>query len=403
MRSIAANYKKPSSVLSNPLSVLRKERAFVIAFLFGNFVIGTGVMLVPGLLIVLSNELGATVPQTALLITVAAIGMCIGSPVLATLTSRIDRRTLLTGSLAFYAFGHALCAFAPSLTMLIIVRSVTMMGAAVFTPQAAATLGLVIAPERRAAAITAVFLGWSVASVFGSPASAWLGAHIGWRWTFGVFACVCVIGVVWVHRVVPRGLHGASLSTAAWLRVAKHPALIAILVVTAASASGQFTTFAYIAPFVGTLLDPSPNTLSLALVLFGAAGIAGNIWATRRIGKSGASSNVAISLISMCLGMTILVAFGSTPIAFVVGTVAWGAGIFANNSSQQARLVVASPELSGASIALNTSMIYLGQAVGTTVGGAVIASVGYRWLPLVGAVVLGGALLLSWRAEGRRG
>ena len=124
--------------MSNPLSVLRKERAFVIAFLFGNFVIGTGVMLVPGLLIVLSNDLGATVPQTALLITVAAIGMCIGSPVLATLTSRIDRRTLLTGSLAFYAFGHALCAFAPSLTMLIIVRSVTMMGAAVFTPQAAA-------------------------------------------------------------------------------------------------------------------------------------------------------------------------------------------------------------------------------------------------------------------------
>ena len=380
---------------------MHQERAFVLAFLFGNFVIGTGVMLVPGLLVVLSNDLAATVPQTALLITIAAIGMCIGSPVLATLTSRIDRRTLLTASLALYAVGHALCAFAPNLTLLIIVRSVTMMGAAVFTPQAAATLGLVIAPERRAAAITAVFLGWSVASVFGSPAAAWLGAHIGWRWTFGVFALVCVMGVVWVYRVVPSGLHGAALSRDAWMRVLKHPALIAILLVTAASASGQFTTFAYIAPFIGTLLDPSPNTLSLALVLFGAAGIAGNVWATRRIAKAGAASNVAISLISMLLGMTALAILGSWFIACLVGIVAWGAGIFANNSSQQARLVVASPELSGASIALNTSMIYLGQAIGTTFGGAVIASVGYRWLPLCGAVVLAGALMLSWRAERR--
>lgn len=358
-------------------------------------------MLVPGLLVVLANDLGASVPQTALLITIAAIGMCIGSPVLATLTSRIDRRTLLTGSLALYAVGHALCALAPNLTALIIVRSVTMMGAAVFTPQAAATLSLVIAPERRGAAITGIFLGWSVASVFGSPAAAWLGAHIGWRWTFGVFALVCMIGVAWVYRVVPRGLHGVALSTEAWMRVLKHPALTAILLVTAASASGQFTTFAYIAPFVATLIDPSPNTLSLALVLFGAAGISGNVWATRRIGRAGASSNVAISLISMLIGMIILATFGSWPIACLVGIAAWGAGIFANNSSQQARLLMASPELSGASIALNTSMIYLGQAIGTTVGGAVIAGAGYGWLPACGAVVLAGALVLSWRAERR--
>lgn len=358
-------------------------------------------MLVPGLLVVVSTDLGTSVPQTALLITIAAIGMCIGSPLLATLTSRIERRTLLAGSLALYAVGHALCAFAPNLTMLIIVRSVTMMGAAVFTPQAAATLGLVIAPGRRAAAITAVFLGWSVASVFGSPAAAWLGAHIGWRWTFAAFALVCVIGVLWVYRVVPRGLHGASLSRDAWIRVAKHPALIAILLVTAASASGQFTTFAYIAPFIGVLLDPSPNTLSLALVLFGAAGIAGNVWATRRIARTGAASNVSISLLSMLLGMTVLALLGSWLIACLAGIVAWGAGIFANNSSQQARLVMASPELSGASIALNTSMIYLGQAIGTTFGGAVIAGLGYRWLPACGAVVLVVALMLSRRAERR--
>ncbi len=355
-------------------------------------------MMAPGLLIVLSNDLGATVPQTALTITIAAIAMCFGSPILATLTSQIDRRTVLAGSLALYAIGHALCAFAPNLTTLIALRTITLLGAAIFTPQAAATLGIVIAPERRSAAITAVFLGWSVASVAGSPISAWLGANVGWRGTFGWFAGLCLIGVVWVFRVVPKGLHGAPLSRDAWIQVAKHPALIAILLVTMVSGSGQFTTFAYIAPYVANTLDPSPNTLSLALVLFGLAGVIGNVWATRRIGQHGATSNVTISMISMCAGMLTLAAAGSIWIGFVVGALTWGAGVFANNSSQQARLVGASPELAGASIALNTSMIYLGQAIGTSVGGAVISSVGYRWLPLIGAVVLLCALALSYRA-----
>ncbi len=385
---------------SNPVSASRVgERSFVNAFLFGNFLIGTGVMLAPGLLLVLASDLGTTVPQTALLITIAAVVMCFGSPILATLTSRLDRRSVLTGSLALYAAGHALCALAPNLTTLIIIRSVTLLGAAVFTPQAAATLGLVIAPERRAAAITAVFLGWSVASVFGSPAAAWLGAHIGWRGTFALFAAFSVIGVVWVWRIVPRGLHGTSLSREAWMRVLRHPTLISILLVTVVGASGQFTTFAYIAPYVGATLDSSPNTLTLALMLFGFAGVVGNVWATRRIATAGASSNVAISLVSMAVGMIVLAVSGSWLAAFIVGALAWGGGVFANNSSQQARLVAASPALSGASIALNTSMIYLGQALGTTMGGAVIAASGYRWLPLCGALVLALALLLSWRVD----
>jgi MFS transporter, DHA1 family, inner membrane transport protein len=108
-----------------------------------------------------------------------------------------------------------------------------------------------------------------------------------------------------------------------------------------------------------------------------------------------------ISLLSMCAGMATLAVFGDWIGAIVVGMLAWGAGIFANNSSQQARLVMASPELSGASVALNTSMIYLGQAFGTTLGGAVIAQAGYRWLPACGAAVLILALWLSWRADRR--
>lgn len=355
-------------------------------------------MMAPGLLVVLSNDFAATVPQTALLITVAAMAMCFGSPILATLTSSVDRRSVLAGSLALYAVGHALCAFAPNLPTLIAVRTVTLLGAAVFTPQAAAALGLVVPLERRAGAITTIFLGWSVASVAGTPMSAWLGAHIGWRSTFSLFALLCVIAVGWTLRVMPRGLYGASLSRDAWGRVFQHPALVTILLVTAVSASGQFITFAYIAPYVGFTLDHSPNTLSIALVLFGMAGVIGNIWATRRISRVGAASNVQISLVAMAVGMLTLAFVGAWWAGFVVGALVWGTGVFANNSSQQARLVAVAPELAGASIALNTSMIYFGQALGTSGGALIIANATYHWLPVAGAGVLIIALVLSVRA-----
>jgi MFS transporter, DHA1 family, inner membrane transport protein len=377
---------------------MNTHKHLIAALLFGNFLIGTGVMFGAGLLLPIASEFNLSAPQAGWLITVGAVGICFCSPLLATMTSRLDRQHILAASLALYAVGHVVCAVMPTFWSLVIARAITLLGAALFTPQAAATVGLILPPEKRAAGITSIFLGWSVASVVGVPLSAWIGAHLGWRITYAGFGLFALIGVIWVWRVIPAGLTGTSLSIEAWIRVAKHPALIAILLVTAASASGQFTTFAYIAPFTAALLSTAPSALTIGLFIFGAAGVVGNVLATRSIAMRGASFNVTLSIASMMVGMAIMTLFASHWIGYAIAAIAWGGGIFANNSSQQARLAGASPELAGVSIALNTSMIYLGQAVGTTLGGAVITGAGMRWLPLVGGTVLCFALLLSLRA-----
>jgi MFS transporter, DHA1 family, inner membrane transport protein len=377
---------------------MNTHKRLIAALLFGNFLIGTGVMFGAGLLLPIASEFNLSAPQAGWLITVGAVGICFCSPLLATMTSRLDRQHVLAASLALYAAGHVVCALMPTFWSLVVARAITLLGAALFTPQAAATVGLILPPEKRAAGITSIFLGWSVASVVGVPLSAWIGAHLGWRITYAGFGLFALIGVIWVWRVIPAGLTGTSLSIDAWMRVAKHPALIAILLVTAASASGQFTTFAYIAPFTAALLSTAPSALTIGLFIFGAAGVVGNVLATRSIAVRGASFNVTLSIASMMAGMAIMTLFASHWIGYAIAAIAWGGGIFANNSSQQARLAGASPELAGVSIALNTSMIYLGQAVGTTLGGAVITGAGMRWLPLVGGTVLCFALLLSLRA-----
>ncbi|MDE2048904.1 MAG: MFS transporter, partial [Betaproteobacteria bacterium] len=116
---------------------------------------------------------------------------------------------------------------------------------------------------------------------------------------------------------------------------------------------------------------------------------------------SGPALTVHLANASMAAGLALLPVLGATVLGYAACSVLWGLGIFASNSSQQARLAAAAPALAGASIALNTSMIYLGQALGTTLGGAVIAGSGYAPLPLVAAGVLVGAVLLSWRAAWR--
>ncbi len=375
------------------------ERNTLWAFLFGNFLIGTGVMLVPGLLVELATDLNVSVPAAGMLISIGAIVIGLTAPVLAGVTAAWDRRLLLAGSLVFYATGFLLSALMPNYASLLPVRAICLLGAGVFTPQAAATLALMLPIERRARGITFIFLGWSLASVVGLPLGAWLGAHFGWRWTLGGFALPCILGALWVWQVVPRGLKATPLPLAAWIKVAKHPTLLAILLVTVCSASGQFTTWAYLAPLVKFKLQASPAVFSGLLVWMGSFGLIGNLLATRAAARTGPALSVHVANVLMALGLFGLFFFGGTLIGFVLCAVLWGLGIFAGNSSQQARLAIASPELAGASIALNTSMIYLGQAIGTSIGGAVIVATGYHWLPLMASIVLLGAIALSLRAS----
>ncbi|NUP86506.1 MAG: MFS transporter, partial [Burkholderiaceae bacterium] len=139
------------------------------ALLYGNFTIGCGVMVTAGTLNDLARALQVSVPVAGQLISVAAVVMAIGAPTLAALVAGFDRRRLLAFALAWYAVGHALSALMPGYGALLPVRALTMLAAAVFTPQAAAAISVMVPPEQRGRAITFVFLGWSVSSVLGMP------------------------------------------------------------------------------------------------------------------------------------------------------------------------------------------------------------------------------------------
>jgi len=364
------------------------------ALLAGNFVIGTGVMVVPGTLNEISASLSVTAATAGQLITAAAAVMCVGAPLLAAAVAGWDRRQLLALTLLWYAFGHVACALMPSFGALLPVRMLTVIAPAIFTPQAAACAGLLVPPEHRGRAVTFVFLGWSMASVLGLPIGALIGGHLGWRMAFGAIAALSVASATSVWLTLPNGIRPAALTAAAWSRVLRSPVLMGIVSVTALQGAGQFVLFSYFGPILKQSYGADATTLSVMWALFGVCGLVGNMLVSRFIDRVGAGRMVLVTTLLISLSL-LLWPMASTLALLAAVLVPWGLGCFAANSAQQARLVGLAPALAPGSVALNSSGIYTGQAVGAALGGWLLAHDASAWMSWVGLGLLMVAISLS--------
>ena len=364
------------------------------ALLAGNFVIGTGVMVVPGTLNEISASLSVTAATAGQLITAAAAVMCVGAPLLAAAVAGWDRRQLLALTLLWYAFGHVACALMPSFGALLPVRMLTVIAPAIFTPQAAACAGLLVPPEHRGRAVTFVFLGWSMASVLGLPIGALIGGHLGWRMAFGAIAALSVASATSVWLTLPIGIRPAALTAAAWSRVLRSPVLMGIVSVTALQGAGQFVLFSYFGPILKQSYGADATTLSMMWALFGVCGLVGNMLVSRFIDRVGAGRMVLVTTLLISLSL-LLWPMASTLALLAAVLVPWGLGCFAANSAQQARLVGLAPALAPGSVALNSSGIYTGQAVGAALGGWLLAHDASAWMSWVGLGLLMVAISLS--------
>ncbi|WP_349291384.1 MFS transporter [Caenimonas sedimenti] len=369
------------------------------ALLFGNFVIGTGVMVVPGTLNEISESLQVSVTTAGQLITAGGVLMCIGAPALAAVVAGWDRRRLLVFSMVWYAVMHFACAFAPSFGWLLALRVLALVPPAVFTPQAAACVGLLVPPEQRGRAITFIFLGWSVASVLGMPMSALVGGTFGWRSAFAMIGAASLVAAIWVWRAMPDGVKPPALSLAAWKETFRSKALMTTVLVTVLYAAGQFVQFSYFAPYYKYKLGITPAELSLLFMWFGAFGLLGNVLMSRHVDRVGVDRAVMISIALMAVSLLVF-PLGTTLMLAALISVPWALGCFSSNSAQQARLVAIAPALAAASVALNSSAMYAGQAIGAASGGWLIAEHGMEslhWAAFAGLVAAMAASALATR------
>src|SRR5262245_19623447 len=369
------------------------------ALFAGNFIIGTAILMPAGMLNDLSAGLGVSHATAGILMVAGGVVIGLGAPLFATLTSSLDRRLLLVGSLVYYALAHVLSALAPEFWSLLVIRTLMVISAGIFTPQAAATVGLMVPPEKRAGAVAFIFIGWSIASVAGLPTGSLIGAFLGWRLAYAVMALLALLAAILVWRTLPKGLHVGRLSLKAWRDVFFNPVLVIILLVTLASACGQFAVFSYLALLFKEMLGASPALIAGLLAGFGLSGVIGNSLAARLVARLGIDRLILFALLAILIGMIAFSALAGLLIGVVASIAVWGLGTFSSNSLQQSRLIAHAPSLASASVALNTSTIYLGQAIGAGVGSKLVAGHALTWLTPTGSLFAAAAIGLTMLAS----
>jgi predicted MFS family arabinose efflux permease len=378
--------------------------ASLIALCFGNFIIGTGTLIVPGMLPALSEGLQVSVPVAGQLVSAFAFTVCLSAPLLAGTTSRYDRRKLLVSMQLLYVVGHLAAAALSAFLPLLLVRVGTSFGAALFTAQAAATAALLVPPEKRGRAIAFVFIGWAISSVIGVSLGAYVAAKLGWRYGFLLVALGAAVAAIGVWRYVPAGLRVQPVDARIWREILGNRALLTVVGVTFLQSAPQFVILAFIVPATIALVGVSPEMLGLILTAFGVVGVLGNVLSARFVDRIGAANVVLAAMLSMLFSHLLWPwSAGSLPV-FLVALFFWGIGSFAANSAQQARLAALAPQQASVSVALNSSALYLGQAVGPVIGGLMLAHIegvaAYQALAAVSVPLFVAAIAVSaWTAS----
>ncbi|MDX1048640.1 MFS transporter [Sinorhizobium medicae] len=369
----------------------------IFALTIAAYAIGTTEFVIVGLLPTVATDLAISLPLAGLIVSVYALGVTFGAPVLTALSRRIERKPLLLGLMALFIGGNTVAALSPNYEMLLVARVLSAFAHGVFFSVGATIAADLVPEDRRASAIAMMFMGLTVAIVTGVPIGTYIGQAFGWRATFwGVAA----LGVVAFATLLPGSLtKAAPASLLDQVRVLGSGRLLLVFAMTALGYGGTFVAFTFLAPILQEVTGFSDNSVSLILVLYGVAIAGGNI-AGGRI----ANTNPVKALIGLfLLQALVLVIFSFTaasPALTLVTLTALGFLSFANVPGLQLYVVQLAKEHRPGAVdvasALNIAAFNLGIALGAWLGGRVVGSpLGLASTPWVGAILVSGALLLT--------
>lgn len=371
----------------------------LLALTISAFAIGTIEFVIVGLIPTIAEQIGVTVPSAGLLVTIYALGVAIGAPVLTALTSRIPRKLLLVGLMVLFTLGNLLAWQSPSYESLVIARLLTGLAHGVFFSIGSTIATSLVAKEKAASAIAIMFGGLTVALVTGVPLGTFIGQQFGWRETFLAVSLIGAVATVASIILVPNNIKNqGSAGVREQMKVLTHPRLLLIYAITALGYGGVFTTFTFLAPMMQELAGFSAPTVSWILLAYGVAVAVGNIWGGKLADRHGAVR--ALSFIFAALAVLLLVFqfTASHSIAALLTVIAMGVFAFGNVPGLQVYVVQKAaqytPNAVDVASGLNIAAFNIGIALGSVIGGQTVASLGLAQTPWIGALIVVVALLL---------
>jgi DHA1 family inner membrane transport protein len=356
-----------------------------------NFALGSASLAVVGAQASMVSG-GMTVAQAAELVAVFALTFSLGAPLAQVLIGHRRRRDVLIGGLLILALGSVLCAVAPSYGWLLAARVLAGLGATVVGPMASSIGAGIVPPERQGHALAVVFSGIAIASVLSVPLAISASAALGWRVVFVGLAVLAGAAALLVWLTVDDQSRGIRLDLRRLLKALTHPATGTGLAVIFFQVSAYFVTYTLITALLRDRFGADTATASGIMFGFGILGVAGNWLAQRLALRFGANRLLYAAMGTMLpvfLALAVVPAYWWAP---VLPLLVWALAQDVFYPSQQRRVVELEPEIRGLVLALNSSGLFAGIALGSFLGGRVAQASGVATLPVISLLLTALAL-----------
>ncbi|KAA0892759.1 MFS transporter [Pusillimonas sp. ANT_WB101] len=372
----------------------------LLALTISAFAIGTTEFVIVGLIPTIATDLSVSLPAAGLLVSLYALGVAVGAPLLTALTGKVPRKALLLALMALFTLGNLVAWKAPGYETLIVARILTGLAHGVFFSIGSIIAASVVPKEKAASAIAIMFTGLTVALVTGVPLGTLIGQHFGWRETFLAVSALGVVAFFGSLLFVPKSVpHSKPATVRQQLGVLAQPRLLLVYAMTAVGYGGSFIAFTFLAPMLEHVTGFSASAVSAVMLVYGISVAAGNLWGGKLADRHGAIP--ALKLIFALLAVVLLVlTFTATNKWLMLATVlVWGAVAFGNVPGLQVYVVKQAqrftPQAADVASGLNIAAFNLGIAGGAWAGGLIVERFGLIHTAWVGALVVLGALLLT--------
>lgn len=372
----------------------------LLALTISAFAIGTTEFVIVGLIPTIAADLQIGLPSAGLLVSLYALGVAIGAPVLTALTGRLPRKALLLGLMALFTLGNLLAWKSPGYETLIAARILTGLAHGVFFSIGSTIATGLVPKEKAASAIAIMFTGLTVALVTGVPLGTFVGQHFGWRETFLAVAGLGVIAFAGSAIFVPNNIrHTPPASLAQQFKVLAEPRLLLVYAKTAIGYGGSFIPFTFLAPILQEVSGFSAGAVGGVMLVYGLSVAAGNIWGGKLADRMGPIP--ALKIIFALLAAVLMLFTFTAPHKWLALTTVllWGAVAFGNVPGLQVYVVQQAerytPDAVDVASGLNIAAFNLGIAGAAWAGGLVVTHLGLVHTGWIGALVVLVALALT--------
>jgi len=385
-----------------PTTEASSARGFVpiLALTLSAFAIGTAEFVIAGLLPDIARDLRVSIPAAGQLVTAYAVGVVVGAPLTAILTSRLPRKRVLLLMLGIFIAGNLCSTLAPGYALLMIARVL-----AAFAHGSLFGVGAVVAtelvpPSRRASAVALMFTGLTVANLAGVPLGTLLGQVYGWRSTFLAISALGIVTFIAVAALIPNLKSMGAIDLRREFAVARRPDVLLALSTTVLGWGCVFALFTYIVPILEQVSGYDPRAVTVILFIIG-VGLTVGINLGGRLADRGVMRTL-IFMLAVLAALSVLFALASqnwltaVPVIFL-----WGMAAFGTIPSLQTRVLDSASDAPNIASSLNVGAFNLGNAGGALIGGLVIDwGFGLTAVPLAAAAVALAGLAVA--LHGRR-